>query len=106
MRGRDFCYYTNFLCLVALVYPSTALRQLVFLYAMGPLAWAIAAWRNSLVFHSIDKITSVFIHAFPGLLAFSWRWSLKDAETGRSSLCDNDACTLPFVNTLGPPILG
>lgn len=28
----------------------------------GPLASAIITWRNSLVFHSIDKVTSLFIH--------------------------------------------
>lgn len=31
----------------------------------GPLLWAIITWRNSLVFHDLDKITSVMIHAFP-----------------------------------------
>lgn len=40
----------------------------------GPLAFAIIAWRNSLVFHSPDHVTSLFIHAFPPLLMFAQRW--------------------------------
>jgi hypothetical protein len=33
-----------------------------YLLTMGPLASAIVTWRNSLVFHSLDKVTSLFIH--------------------------------------------
>ena len=31
----------------------------------GPIAIAIIAWQNSLVFHSLDKMTSFFIHIMP-----------------------------------------
>lgn len=31
----------------------------------GNNAWAIAMWRNSMVFHSLDKVTSLFIHLMP-----------------------------------------
>ena len=44
------------------------------LFANGPLAVAIIAWRNSLVFHSLDKVTSVFIHAFPMFFTYCERW--------------------------------
>ena len=30
--------------------------QVAFLSAMGPLGWAIVAWRNSLVFHDLEKV--------------------------------------------------
>ena len=30
--------------------------QIVFAYASGHLAWSILAFRNSLVFHSLDKV--------------------------------------------------
>ena len=53
--------------------------QLAFLYANGPLAWAIPCWRNSLVFHDIEKTSSVYIHLFPGLLTYSTRWHNYDA---------------------------
>lgn len=36
--------------------------------------WAIPTWRNSFVFHSLDKVTSVFIHLFPALLTYVKRW--------------------------------
>ena len=45
-----------------------------FAHTSGPLALAIPIWRNSLVFHSLDKVTSVFVHALPGLLTFLLRW--------------------------------
>lgn len=32
---------------------------------LGPIASAIITWRNSLVFHSMDKVTSLFIHLYP-----------------------------------------
>lgn len=31
-------------------------------------------WRNSLVFHDVEKITSLYIHIFPGLLLYTLRW--------------------------------
>jgi hypothetical protein len=33
----------------------------------GPLLMAVIAWSNSLVFHDIDKITSLWIHIYPPL---------------------------------------
>ena len=30
--------------------------QVTFAYATGPLAWSVVAFRNSLVFHSLDKV--------------------------------------------------
>ena len=34
--------------------------QIVFAYASGPLAWSILAFRNSLVFHSLDKVGALW----------------------------------------------
>ena len=31
----------------------------MFAYATGPLAWSIVAFRNSMVFHSLDKVGSL-----------------------------------------------
>ena len=63
----DLCYWVNFLTMVFLwVAPwSEHLLAACFYLSFGSLAWAIVAWRNSLVFHSVDKITSLFIHIFP-----------------------------------------
>ena len=73
---------------------------------MGPLAWSIIAFRNSLVFHSLDKVsgslsrimsrhcgsciptqrrqslsvlvqnTSLFLHWFPAVVAWTQRWHI------------------------------
>ena len=59
---------------------------------MGPLMFAIIVWKNSLVscnsftcyynrimfqvFHSLDKLTSFFLHAFPPLTVHLLRWGL------------------------------
>ncbi|KNA22041.1 hypothetical protein SOVF_037700 [Spinacia oleracea] len=72
----DFCYYANTIFLVTLLmYPKNEkLFMVCFSFAEGPLAWAIIVWRCSLVFNSIDKITSVLIHLLPGLVFFTIRW--------------------------------
>ncbi|XP_074273625.1 glycerophosphocholine acyltransferase 1 isoform X1 [Silene latifolia] len=72
----DFCYYANTISLVTLLlYPKNEkLFMVCFSFAEGPLAWAIIVWRCSLVFNSIDKITSVLIHLLPGLVFFTIRW--------------------------------
>ena len=43
---------------------------------MGPLMFAIIVWKNSLVFHSLDKLTSFFLHAFPPITIHLLRWGL------------------------------
>lgn len=72
----DFCYYANTIFLVTLLmYPKDEkLFMVCFSFAEGPLAWAIIVWRCSLVFNSIDKITSVLIHLLPGIVFFTIRW--------------------------------
>ncbi|CEP11192.1 hypothetical protein [Parasitella parasitica] len=72
----DLCYYVNLLTLLSLwVFPSsTLLYTAAFTLTNGPVLWAIITWRNSLVFHSLDKVTSVFIHIFPPLVTYTMRW--------------------------------
>eukprot|EP00474_Spongospora_subterranea_P001008 CRZ01466.1 hypothetical protein [Spongospora subterranea] len=72
----DFCYFTTGLVFVYLYfYPnSQSLFVHIFAFANGPLAWAVPLWRNSLVFHDLDKLTSCAIHIFPMLLTFQLRW--------------------------------
>lgn len=47
----------------------------------GPLAWSVLAWRNSLVFHSLDKTTSLFIHLTPNILLYALRWLDNDPDS-------------------------
>ena len=71
----DFCYYANVACFAHMAIPSSRrLFLAVFAYSNGPILWAIPLWRNSLVFHSHDKVQSVFIHTMPALLTWCTRW--------------------------------
>ena len=56
----DFCYFMNALLLFHLhFYPgSAALFHVCFAHCTGPMAFAVVAWRNSCVFHSLDKARS------------------------------------------------
>lgn len=74
----DFCYLVNFSCMIQTFFYPDHLVWFVanFAASMGPLASAIVVWRNSLVFHDLDKVTSFFLHAFPPLLCHLLRWDL------------------------------
>jgi hypothetical protein len=63
----DLCYFVNFLCILTIwIFPqSKRLFISTFCLAFGNNAVAIAMWRNSMVFHSFDKVTSLFIHIMP-----------------------------------------
>lgn len=63
----DLCYFVNALALLSIwVFPQSK-RLFISSYclAYGNNAIAIVMWRNSLVFHSFDKVTSLFIHVMP-----------------------------------------
>ena len=63
----DLCYFVNFLCLLSIWAFPNSKRLFISTYclAFGNNAVAIAMWRNSMVFHSFDKVTSLFIHIMP-----------------------------------------
>ena len=42
-------------------------NQANYVLCLGTLGSAIVMWQNSLVFHSLDKLTSFFLHFFPPL---------------------------------------
>ncbi|KAI5847510.1 hypothetical protein BZA05DRAFT_426577 [Tricharina praecox] len=63
----DLCYFVNVMLVLAIwVFPNSR-RLMISAYCLsyGNNAWAIAMWRNSMVFHSLDKVTSLFIHIMP-----------------------------------------
>lgn len=72
----DFCYFANIVLLIQLwLLPKSALlNKVMFAYSAGPLAWSIVAFRNSLVFHSLDKITSLMLHWMPACVVWTLRW--------------------------------
>ncbi|XP_077992890.1 uncharacterized protein LOC144446918 [Glandiceps talaboti] len=72
----DFCYLANVICMVYIWgFPGNPyLFCITFGMANGPLLWAVALYRNSLVFHSLDRMTSLFIHLLPSFVTFAIRW--------------------------------
>lgn len=91
----DFCYAVNLLSLlhIYVLYKleiAEALFKMGFILTTGPLPAAIPLWKNSLVFHDFDKITSVYIHFLPTCLYYclklgmaeerfnSWELQLQD----------------------------
>ncbi|KAG0369745.1 hypothetical protein BGZ54_009010 [Gamsiella multidivaricata] len=81
----DMCYFVNVVVIIYLyVFPqSQALFGAVWLLSHGPLAFAIVTWRNSLVLHSLDKVTSVFIHMSPPITLYTVRWLYPDPNHAR-----------------------
>mmetsp|Transcript_35251 Transcript_35251/g.58922 ORF Transcript_35251/g.58922 Transcript_35251/m.58922 type:complete len:414 (-) Transcript_35251:547-1788(-) len=103
----DYCYIINGLLLLYLFFlrNSTALFKIIFSASNGPVALAIVFWRNSLVFHDTDKMTSVFIHAFPALVTFCLRWN--PSPTFSFKACE-DPCIftwMDYMTSLGVYIL-
>lgn len=56
-----FSLLFQFWCMVAIfVMPhSCRLLKSIFMFVMGSLLWAVPLWRNSLVFHDVDKVRRV-----------------------------------------------
>ncbi|EQK99717.1 hypothetical protein G6O67_003945 [Ophiocordyceps sinensis] len=63
----DLCYFANLLLTFSIWgFPnSKRLFMAAYCLSFGNNAVAIIMWRNSLVFHSLDKVTSLFIHIMP-----------------------------------------
>jgi len=101
----DFCYFANLVLLLNLYfYPQSALLfVLIFGMANGPLCWAVPMWKNSMVFHSLDKVTSVFIHIGPSIVTYCIRWHPKLFPN--HSVCPDGNCDIPFYYLAILPII-
>ncbi|KAI7907093.1 uncharacterized protein BX663DRAFT_482766 [Cokeromyces recurvatus] len=99
----DICYFVNTMTMLFLwIYPhSTILFLSSYCLTNGPVAWAIITWRNSLVFHSLDKVTSVFIHIFPPLVMYCIKWM---PELQQDIYCDNTAIVTLYRDTRFPAL--
>ena len=78
----DFCYFINASVAVQVIFYPNHLEwfQANYVLTMGPIYFAIIVWRNSLVFHDLDKLTSFFLHAFPPLIMHMVRWNMIHTE--------------------------
>ncbi|KAF6813412.1 membrane protein [Colletotrichum sojae] len=102
----DLCYFVNFLLILSIwVFPgSKRLFLAAYCLAFGNNAVAIIMWRNSLVFHSFDKVTSLFIHVMPcatlHVMVHLWPeelqanrlpavWTIKHSPAGSSTAYGN-----------------
>ena len=71
----DICYFVNLSVMVQTNWFPDHLTwfKANYVLCMGPVLTAIVTWRNSLVFHSLDKLTSFFLHAWPPLTIHLFR---------------------------------
>eukprot|EP00301_Raphidiophrys_heterophryoidea_P026424 c9120_g1_i1.p1 GENE.c9120_g1_i1~~c9120_g1_i1.p1 ORF type:complete len:365 (+),score=56.95 c9120_g1_i1:62-1096(+) len=78
----DVCYFANAFLICALWLVPHEWQNQIFMIAFavinGPIAWAVLAFRNALVFHSIDKLTSLLIHLTPALVTHVVRFRLTE----------------------------
>lgn len=51
------------------------LYNVIFAYANGPLGLAVVVWSNAMVFHDIDRLSSLFLHILPSVLTFCMRFA-------------------------------
>merc|ERR1719347_1185669 len=74
----DFCYFVNLSVVLQTFFFKSDINwfKANYILCMGPLMFAIIVWKNSLVFHSLDKLTSFFLHAFPPITVHLFRWGL------------------------------
>jgi len=101
----DFCYFLNVSVLLQSLTCSAATEGFCsawfksnFMLSHGPIAVAILAWQNSLVFHSLDKMTSFYIHIMPPLTCYLLRWDVisGSAPPEGFSLSFSEAFIIPM----------
>ncbi|KAJ3438151.1 hypothetical protein M0813_23962 [Anaeramoeba flamelloides] len=93
----DFCYWVNFLIFVFLyLYQNPLFFLMIFVNANGPVLSGVCFWQNSLVFHSLDKITSLFLHIFPSLVTFILRWKMHG-----NAICFPQDCNVSLWQSIG-----
>ncbi|EGO01570.1 hypothetical protein SERLA73DRAFT_176932 [Serpula lacrymans var. lacrymans S7.3] len=91
----DLCYYVTILNFIYiwLLPSSPALFVACYCLSHGSLASAVITWRNSLVFHDSDKVTSLFIHIYGPFTFTVIRHFYPNAEVRFPALIE-----LPFMS--------
>jgi len=89
----DFCYWVNTSLILQQMFCScgedfcATWFQINYILIAGPLSAAVVLWGNSLVFHSIDKVTSFSIHIMPAILVYVTRWDPKYVSPESTEVC-------------------
>ena len=84
-----------FMALFTMRYVVVTATLLITFCSNGPLMWAIVLWKNSIVFHSIDKVTSSYIHILPSLVTYCFRWSPTQSQ--KQALFESDVMLMDFL---------
>jgi hypothetical protein len=68
----DFCYFAVGCSMFSAIFfpEGNWFFRVSYIFANGPLPWAIVVWRNSYVFHDYDRMFSVYIHILPSMLSY------------------------------------
>jgi len=100
----DFCYFGNVLLMLQVwLFPKDPrVFMAVFGVSAGPLFTAVIMFRNSLVFHSFDKLTSCYIHICPFLVTFTMRWSNNEKQF---TVCLEEGCPISVTYLWLAPML-
>lgn len=96
----DLCYFVNLSVFLQTTFflDNVSWFKANYILCMGPLMCAIIVWKNSLVFHSLDKLTSFFLHAFPPIVVHLLRWGMISSpyHYPETDLSFYDAFSLPI----------
>lgn len=78
----DFCYAANTLLLVFLnVFPKCEELYInAYMYSFGALLVAVGTFRNQMVFHSSDNMSSLALHLFPAVVMHNVHWNTVEFE--------------------------
>jgi len=73
----DWCYAVNLFIIVWGFFFKQEPRLFCALYSMsfGLVLWSVPLYQNSVVPHSIDKLTSCYVHLMPAIMMFKFRWA-------------------------------
>ena len=72
----EFCYYGNWLLLFFLMFFSKSqdLFMVIYIFSNGTIAAGCVAFRASLVFHQVDFLMTLAMHAIPMIVTLHVRW--------------------------------
>lgn len=97
----EFCYYGNVVMyLMIFMFPESKwMYQAVFAFTTGPIAWALPLVQIKFILHSIDSLTSIFIHYTPMILMWNLHWRTQYSTTRDWALYDakKDTFSIEFL---------
>ena len=78
----DFCYFGNtmIICYLLFAPKNEYLYRMFFVYANGPFGLSIPTFKNAMIFHKIDNLTSMAIHFIPLVTSFNLKWTTLEYE--------------------------